>query len=174
MDPWEFAGGEYHLVNVFNTFFLLNSIAKLIMITRPPHSFASLIDFLWPVKNSFQNYWLQLFFEPLFGRQKINFSVRSFHYETFRKDSSDFLLLFILLKEALTFVYFSIFFMKRKSVLFTYCSGTNQFVLRSMRSKGIQQCSVGNNFDDINTKKQNAESKIKCFDPQWMWVFIDM
>lgn len=109
MDPWEFAGGEYHLVNVFNTFFLLNSIAKLIMITRPPHSFASLIDFLWPVKNSFQNYWLQLFFEPLFGRQKINFSVRSFHYETFRKDSWDFLLLFILLKEALTFVYFSIF-----------------------------------------------------------------
>lgn len=109
MDAWEFAGGEYHLVNVFNTFFLLNSIAKLIMITRPPHSFASLIDFLWPVKNSFQNYWLQLFFEPLFGRQKINFSVRSFHYETFRKDSSDFLLLFILLKEALTFVYFSIF-----------------------------------------------------------------
>lgn len=109
MDAWEFAGGEYHLVNVFNTFFLLNSIAKLIMITRPPHSFASLIDFLWPVKNSFQNYWLQLFFEPLFGRQKINFSVRSFHYETFRKDSWDFLLLFILLKEALTFVYFSIF-----------------------------------------------------------------
>lgn len=109
MDAWEFAGGEYHLVNVFNTFFLLNSIAKLIMITRPPHSFASLIDFLWPVKNSFQNYWLQLFFETLFGRQKINFSVRSFHYETFRKDSWDFLLLFILLKEALTFVYFSIF-----------------------------------------------------------------
>ena len=30
MDPWEFAGGEYHLVNVFNTFFLLNSIAKSI------------------------------------------------------------------------------------------------------------------------------------------------
>ena len=109
MDAWEFSGGEYHLVNVFNTFFLLNSIAKLIMITRPPHSFASLIDFLWPVKNSFQNYWLQLFFEPLFGRQKINFSVRSFHYEIFRKDSWDFLLLFILLKEALTFVYFSIF-----------------------------------------------------------------
>lgn len=112
MDAWEFAGGEYHLVNVFNTFFLLNSIAKSIYDYETTAQFRldlSLIDFLWPVKNSFQNYWLQLFFEPLFGRQKINFSVRSFHYETFRKDSWDFLLLFILLKEALTFVYFSIF-----------------------------------------------------------------
>lgn len=54
MDAWEFAGGEFHLVNVFNTFFLLNSIAKLIMITRPPHSFASLIDFLWPLKIAFK------------------------------------------------------------------------------------------------------------------------
>lgn len=110
MDPWEFAGGEYHLVNVFNTFFLLNSIAKLIMITRPPHSFASLIDFLWPVKNNFQNYWLQLSFPNLYlVYKRWTFSVRSFHYETFRKDGWDFLLLFILLKEALTFVYFSIF-----------------------------------------------------------------
>lgn len=123
MDAWEFAGGEYHLVNVFNTFFLLNSIAKLIMITRPPHSFASLIDFLWPVKNSFQNYWLQLFFEPLFGRQKINFSVRSFHYETFRKDSWDFLLLFILLKEALTFVYFSIFYETKIRIIYILFRG---------------------------------------------------
>ena len=173
MDPWEFAGGEYHLVNVFNTFFLLNSIAKLIMITRPPHSFASLIDFLWPVKNSFQNYWLQLFFEPLFGRQKINFSVRSFIMKPSGRTVEIFYsYLFCLKKHLLLFIFQ--FFMKRKSVLFTYCSRANQFVLRSMRSKGIQQCSVGNNFDDINTKKQNAESKIKCFDPEWIWVFIDM
>lgn len=72
--------------------------------------------------------------------------------------------LFCLKKHLLLFIFQ--FFMKRKSVLFTYCSGANQFVLRSMRSKGIQQCSVGNSFDDINTKKQNAENKIKCFDPQ--------
>ena len=69
--------------------------------------------------------------------------------------------------------YSYLFCLKKNLLLFifqffyeTYCSGANQFVLRSMRSKGIQQCSVGNNFDDINTKKQNAESKIKCFDPQ--------
>ena len=74
--------------------------------------------------------------------------------------------LFCLKKHLLLFIFQFFFFMKRKSLLFTYCSGANQFVLRSMRSKGIQQCSVGNNFDDINTKKQNAESKIKCFDPQ--------